>query len=143
MRWIDWQADLIRRVFTPINQTRLGVVMLDLGIIFAVGWPVIAPSEPPLIYEMSALALIFGGIGVIVTGVLAEDTGEAADEVERHHPEPSSVPRMSLNEWPWHVHRNTHTDGYVLHEHGGLAHDNHRHDEDPALDEAEVPEVQS
>ena len=84
---IDRQADWIRRVFTPEQQTRLGVVMIDLGLVLAFGWPIFAKQEPPLIYEMSAAALVFGGIGVVVTAVLAEDTGDAADEVERHHPE--------------------------------------------------------
>ena len=72
MRFIDAQADWIRRVFTPVNQTRLGVVMTDLGIVLAVAWWFVARSEPPLIYEMSAFALVFGGVGVVVTAVLAE-----------------------------------------------------------------------
>jgi hypothetical protein len=72
LRFIDAQADWIRRTFTPINQTRLGVVMTDLGITLAVAWPLIARSEPPIVYEMSAAALIFAGIGVVVTAVDAE-----------------------------------------------------------------------
>lgn len=55
---------------------RLGSGMTDLGIVLAVAWPGIARSEPPLVYEMSAIALIFGGIGVVVTAKLAEDTTE-------------------------------------------------------------------
>lgn len=72
-RVLDVQSDWIRRVFDPCAQMRLGVVMTDLGLLLAVVWPVVARSEPPLIYEMSALALIFGGVGVVVTAKLAED----------------------------------------------------------------------
>lgn len=74
---LDSQSDWIRRVFDPLAQMRLGVVMTDLGFLLAIIWPVIARSEPPLIYEMSAGALIFGGVGVVVTAKLAEDTTES------------------------------------------------------------------
>ena len=84
MKWLKWfldvQGEWIRRVFTPEQQIRLGVVMTDLGVglCLAVFWT----DEPPLIFEMSALALLFGGIGVVVTAVLAKDAAEAADNTE-------------------------------------------------------------
>lgn len=87
LRFLDVQGEWIRRVFSPQNQIRLGVVMTDLGVLLSLIWPLVARGEPPLIYEMSALALVFGGIGVIVTAVLAKDAEDASDEVERHHPE--------------------------------------------------------
>ncbi len=73
---MDVQSDWIRKVFDPCNQMRLGVIMTDLGMILAIAWPIIARSEPPIVYEMSAIALVFGGIGVVVTAKLAEDTTE-------------------------------------------------------------------
>lgn len=44
--------------------------MTDLGLILCLA--VVRTKEPPLIFEMSALALFFGGIGVVVTAVLAK-----------------------------------------------------------------------
>lgn len=69
---LDFQADLIRKVFDPKAQMRLGVVMTDMGVVFCamVFWT----NEPPLIFELSALALLFAGIGTVVTAKLAEDS---------------------------------------------------------------------
>lgn len=77
MNWwkpLDVQGDWIRRVFTPEHQVRLGVVMTDLGLVFCL--LVFKTDEPPLIFEMSALALLFAGIGTVVTAVLAKVTEE-------------------------------------------------------------------
>jgi hypothetical protein len=83
-KWLWWPFDIqgewIRRIFDPQGQIRLGVVMTDLGLILC--FSVVKTSEPPLIFEMSALALLFGGIGVVVTAVLAKVTEETSDDVQ-------------------------------------------------------------
>lgn len=71
LRFTDAEAELIARWFDARNQMRLGVWMTNLGL-GACGY-VVRTSEPPLIYEMSALALLFGGIGVVVTAKLAQN----------------------------------------------------------------------
>lgn len=72
LKFLDVQGEWIREHFTPVNQIRLGVVMTDLGLVLclAVFWT----DEPPIIFEMSALALLFGGVGTVVTAVLAKTT---------------------------------------------------------------------
>lgn len=77
LRFLDWQGQLIRRFFTPQNQVRLGALMFDVGLVMHVIDPLV--DEPPLIYQMSAGALTFGGIGVVVTAVLAKVTEENVD----------------------------------------------------------------
>jgi hypothetical protein len=71
---LDHEGDLILAAFGPQNQIRLGVIMTNMGIVFCL--LVVKTDEPPLIFEMSALALLFGGIGVVVTAVLAKVTDE-------------------------------------------------------------------
>lgn len=76
LRFTDWEAELLRRWFPPKNQMRLGVWMTNLGV--ALSLLVFSVSEPPLIFEMSALALVFGGVGTVVTARLAEKSDSAA-----------------------------------------------------------------
>lgn len=70
LRAVDWQADLIRRLFTPKWQMRAGVAMLDLSILFAAYAPL--SGEKPGVYWMSQLALMFGGIIMVTGAALAE-----------------------------------------------------------------------
>lgn len=71
--FLDVQADWIRKHFTNKVQMRMGAAMTDLGGILCFLWWLF-PEEPPLIYEMSALALLFGGLGFVITAKLAEET---------------------------------------------------------------------
>lgn len=68
---VDWFGDQIRKRFTPQWQIRVGVLMLMAGCIAHVTMPFF-PAEPPVVYQMSAFALTFGGIGAVVTAVLAD-----------------------------------------------------------------------
>lgn len=71
-KFLDVQANWIRKVFDCTAQMRLGVIMCDIGLVLClfVFWT----DEPPIIFEMSALAILFAGIGTVVTAKLAEDT---------------------------------------------------------------------
>lgn len=73
-KYVDIHADWLRRVFTPQRQMRMGVLMIWLAIplCFFVFWT----DEPPLVYEMSALALLVGGLGFVITAVLAVENAE-------------------------------------------------------------------
>lgn len=77
MNLLDRQGAWIRKHFGTQNQVRLGVIMTDLGALLTFG--VFVVSEPPLIYIMSALALLFAGIGTVVTAVLAQVEEEERD----------------------------------------------------------------
>lgn len=78
LRFLDWQGDLIRRVFDRgQNQLRLGVVSLDIGLLIGCLLP--TSDEPPLIFVMSALSLILAGVTLVLQAVLniqaTEETG--------------------------------------------------------------------
>lgn len=74
MRWLvralDAQGDWLCERFPPKNQVRLGVVMVDLGLVLC--GAVFLTNEPPLIFEMSAMAILFSGITTVVAAVLAQ-----------------------------------------------------------------------
>lgn len=74
---IDAFADWLRHTFGVQAQLRMGVLMVFAG----VGYLCYAPfsKEPLNIYTMSALALVFAGIGVVVS---AETLREVVEEVE-------------------------------------------------------------
>lgn len=76
-RPVDAAAEWLRHTFGVQAQLRLGVLMTAGGI----GYVAYAPftKEPVNVYTMSALALVFAGIGVVVT---AETLAEVADDVE-------------------------------------------------------------
>ena len=82
---VDRLADWLRHSFGVQAQLRMGVVMFLIGLGYLLYWPWAA--EPPAIFTMSALALLFAGIGVVVSAeTLAEvatDVGEVAEDVER------------------------------------------------------------
>lgn len=71
---LRWQANRIRALATPRRVTNLGVVMLDLSLLFALYAPF--SGEKPGVYWMSQLALLFGGIICTVEGVRWESEGE-------------------------------------------------------------------
>lgn len=74
---IDVTSDWLRHSFGPKAQLRMGVIMVLMGIAGTIYLP--WSGEPPIIYIMSALALIFAGIGVVVS---AETLIEVANDVE-------------------------------------------------------------
>jgi hypothetical protein len=76
-RIVDAQANWLRHTFGPTNQLRLGVLMVWLGLAYLCWW--VFSGEPFGIYSMSAIALVFGGLGVVVT---AETLIEVAPDEE-------------------------------------------------------------
>lgn len=74
MRWLlgllDRQADWVHEHATPQNQRRLGVLSIWVGVLFGLYAPF--TNEPLLVYVMSVLAIVVGGIGVIVAAVPTE-----------------------------------------------------------------------
>lgn len=79
---IDVIGYKIATVWTPPWQVRTGVV-LTLGGVVLIPY-VFLSGEPPVIYLMSAGALILGGLGVVVTAVLAvrEDPDSSTDDLK-------------------------------------------------------------
>jgi hypothetical protein len=77
-RFLDELAAWLRHRLGVQNQLRLGVVMV-LASIPLIVWG-FWTEEPFLVYEMSAVALLFGGVGVVVT---AETLNEVAEDVEQ------------------------------------------------------------
>lgn len=75
MRVLDAIGDWLRHTFGVQAQLRMGVLMVLASL------PLIVhgffTSEPFLVYEMSAFALLFAGIGVVVT---AETLAEVAED---------------------------------------------------------------
>lgn len=65
----------MRRNFEPQNQIRFGVVLMWIGVLLHVA--VFFTSEPPLIAQMSAFAILVGGFGFVVTAVLAKKSEES------------------------------------------------------------------
>lgn len=71
LRFIDWLGDLVASRCTPKVQRRIGVVMCLLSLpLFAIGFFV---NEPFLVYQMSAGALLFGGLSTVVAAVPSVD----------------------------------------------------------------------
>lgn len=66
-----WQADLIRRCFTPRRTTHLGVVFIDISILYIPYYFI--SGEKFGVYSMSFLALFFAGVVCVVEGVRAEE----------------------------------------------------------------------
>lgn len=76
-RPVDAAAEWLRHTFGVQAQLRMGVLMTAAGLAYTAYGPF--SGEPINIYTMSALALVFAGIGVVVT---AETLAEVADDVE-------------------------------------------------------------
>ncbi len=68
-RWIDRLGYVLAAFWTPRLQVRTGTICTLAGVILAFYGPF--SGEQFLIYEMSALALVLGGMGILVTAVLA------------------------------------------------------------------------
>lgn len=62
---LDWLADWLRHTFGVKAQLRMGVLMV-LGAVPLIVYGFFT-DEQFLIYQMSAFALLFAGIGVVVT----------------------------------------------------------------------------
>ena len=71
IRVIDWLGDQTARYCTPKVQRRIGVVMCLLSLPLFVGGFFV--NEPFLVYQMSAGALLFGGLSTVVAAVPSEE----------------------------------------------------------------------
>lgn len=74
---LDRQGEWVRRHFEPQNQIRLGMILIWIGVVMHIA--VAFSSEPPLIAQMSAFAILVGGFGFVVTAVLAKTSEENGD----------------------------------------------------------------
>lgn len=74
MHPLRWQADLVKRIFTPKRITHMGVVMVDISIAYVPYYFI--SGEKFGVYSMSFLALFFAGLICVVEGVRAEDETE-------------------------------------------------------------------
>jgi hypothetical protein len=72
---LDRQGEWVRRHFPPQNQIRLGMSLIWVGVAMHIA--VAFSSEPPLIAQMSAFAILVGGFGFVVTAVLAKSEEES------------------------------------------------------------------
>lgn len=61
---VDAQTKAIKKFLDKTRLERTSVIMLDLGLLFLLITPFV--NEPPIVYVMSALALIFGGALAII-----------------------------------------------------------------------------
>lgn len=79
---VDAAGYWIATWWTPAKQVRTGVVLTLGSALMFLYLPF--SGEPPVIYIMSAFALLFGGLGIIVTAVLAihEDPESSQDDLK-------------------------------------------------------------
>lgn len=64
MRFLDWQVEKSNQWMTPKRTSYLAIIMLDISVLTFFYAPF--SGEPPVIYLMSALALMFAAILAIV-----------------------------------------------------------------------------
>lgn len=85
-RWLDKVGYALATWWTPMLQVRSGTVATLAGILLALYGPF--SSEQFLIYEMSAVALILAGMGILVTAILAvkEDPELSHDDLDPDAP---------------------------------------------------------
>lgn len=85
-RPIDGVAEWLRHTFGVQAQLRMGVLMVlgSLPLIVYGMWT----DEPFLVYQMSAAALLFAGIGVVVTAETLQEVAEDVEDVEEATHEP-------------------------------------------------------
>jgi hypothetical protein len=60
LRFLDWQGNLLKGRFTPGQQLRAGVIMVDVGAAFMLWFK--WSGEKFGVFTMSALALIYTGV---------------------------------------------------------------------------------
>lgn len=77
---IDWLADWLRHQFGVQAQLRMGVLMVLIGLLYFVYFPF--ADEPPAVFTMSAFALIFAGIGVVVSAETLKEVVASAEQVD-------------------------------------------------------------
>lgn len=77
-------ADWVRHTMGPRAQLRMGVVMLALGLAFIPAKPLFFRAEGWGVFVMSALALVFAGVGVIVSAETLMEVASDVDELEEH-----------------------------------------------------------
>lgn len=77
-RWVDRVGYWTATSWTPMWQVRTGVVLTIVSFLTLLYLPF--SGEPPVIYVMSALALVLTGLGLIFTAVLALKEDDAASE---------------------------------------------------------------
>lgn len=71
MKWLDKLGDWVAKHCHPRQQRRIGVVMCITSLpLFIYGFFV---DEPFVIYQMSAAALLFGGLSTVVAAVPSEE----------------------------------------------------------------------
>ena len=71
IRLIDRIGDWVASYCTPLVQRRIGVIMCLVSLpLFVFGFFV---NEPFLVYQMSAMALLFGGLSTVVAAVPSEE----------------------------------------------------------------------
>ena len=75
---LDRIADWLRHAFGPRNQVRLGVIAV-LGSIPLMLYGFFT-SEPFFVYEMSAIALFYGGLGMLFTAETLEEVAETSNK---------------------------------------------------------------
>jgi hypothetical protein len=61
---IDFQTKLIKKALTKTRVTRVSTILLDIGALFLLYTPF--SPEPPMIFAMSALALMYGAILAVI-----------------------------------------------------------------------------
>lgn len=79
-RPVDKVADWLVHELSARAQLRLGVLLFVFSIPFLIYgfWT----EEPFLVYQMSALALLLTGIGIVVGAEVLEQTEDASDAAE-------------------------------------------------------------
>lgn len=75
---LDWQADWLRRAFTPRQQMRSGVAMIDISFLYLGWWK--WSGEPVGIFTMSAWAMLFSGITAVIAAEIAERNDKGKGE---------------------------------------------------------------
>lgn len=68
---MNWLGDWIARRCTPAVQRKMGIVMCLMSVPLMIYGP--WSGEQFLIYEMSAVALLFAGLSTVVAAVPSEE----------------------------------------------------------------------
>lgn len=76
-KFFDWQVKWMKVWLSEKRMERLSIFMLDLGILFIIYTPF--SPEPPMIFVMSALSLIFGGSLAVIEAYRQSDDPETQE----------------------------------------------------------------